>query len=158
MSKENHDLIVCDPGASGCFLVFSEGTYKSLNMPKDGDIVVVDTILAFAERHLQPRTTFILEDIPLTTRGHCPESANSKLQRNYALIKGAVLASKLGPSLTLMKPQTWQRKLGIKRVKGMGQQDWKRFLANVARTHYPEQKITLANADAYLMAAAWRLS
>lgn len=55
-------------------------------------------------------------------------------------------------------PRTWQKEFGLQRLKSQTDSQWKNVLKNKATYLFPEVKITLATADALLMAEYCRRS
>ena len=52
----------------------------------------------------------------------------------------------------LMMPKYWQKELGLQKPKGASQTEWKNILKDKAIELYPGKDITLATADAVLIA------
>ena len=78
-------------------------------------------------------------------------SAMFNFGKNFGWLEMA-LAS-YGIPYSLVSPATWQRGLGITpRGKKESKSDWKQRLASEARKRFPNEKITLATADALLLA------
>jgi hypothetical protein len=53
----------------------------------------------------------------------------------------------------LVRPQAWQKAVGMARTKGMGQTAWKNKLKGEAQRRFPDLKITLKTSDALLVLA-----
>lgn len=78
-----------------------------------------------------------------------PGSTMFNFGRNFGQIIGVCAALKL--PLKLVKPQRWQKALGLGTSKGMSKTEWKNKLKARAQQLYPEIKITLDVADAVLI-------
>lgn len=73
--------------------------------------------------------------------------------RNYGFLRGCLIAA--GIPFQEVQPRTWQKALGIApRGKGTGetQTEFKRRLRGVAQQRFPGVRVTLATADALLIA------
>lgn len=58
-----------------------------------------------------------------------------------------------GASLFMPTPNVWQRALGLRtRIKGEADNKWKGYLAEIARSIFPEAHITQKTGDAHLLA------
>lgn len=58
----------------------------------------------------------------------------------------------LGPqSFSFIEPHKWQRGLGLGQAGRRSQVQWKRYLKDAAVERFPDHKVTLANADAFLI-------
>ncbi len=69
---------------------------------------------------------------------------------NYGMLKMAVIA--MGMRMEEIPPSKWQKHYSIKKEKGMAPKEWKAILRDKAQKMYPEQKVTLWNSDALLIA------
>lgn len=79
------------------------------------------------------------------------KSAMSKLYGNYMSLRAFLIASQI--SFEDVKPHTWQSALGIpKRKKTESRTEWKNRLKAKAQQLFPRENITLATADALLIA------
>ena len=78
-----------------------------------------------------------------------PGSAMFKFGRNFGYILGTLSA--LDIPVTLIKPQKWQKQLGLGTSKGMTKTQWKNKLKAEAQRRHPKLKVTLMTADALLI-------
>lgn len=78
-------------------------------------------------------------------------SAMFKFGKSVGFLIGCLTAA--GIPFEEVTPQKWQKGLGIPpRKKGESKTDWKNRLKQFAQRLYPSEKITLATADALLLA------
>ena len=74
-----------------------------------------------------------------------------KFGRSYGFLRGCLIAS--GVPFEEVSPQRWQRALGVTpRHKGESKAQWKNRLKAVAQQLFPRETVTLATADAILLA------
>lgn len=79
------------------------------------------------------------------------KSSMSKLYGNYMQLRGFLIAT--ATKRETIKPRAWQQGLGISpHKKTENQTQWKNRLKSKARELFPSEKITLATADAFLIA------
>jgi len=78
-----------------------------------------------------------------------PGSAMFTFGRNFGQILGVCAA--LGIPVELVKPQKWQKALGLGNSSGMTKTQWKGKLKARALQLYPNNKVTLKVADALLI-------
>lgn len=138
-----HTRIAIDPGVSGGIVY--EDTDKSifaLAMPETlGDLVMQMKIIC--DKH----TVAYIEELP-KWQGRMSASAMGTMFENYGRV-GGVLKT-LGVRIVTLKPQAWQKALGLGNKKDHGD-GWKRHLKAKAQELYPEHNITLKTADAFLI-------
>ena len=138
--------LAIDPGASGGLAWrTSEGTPKAQKMPEtEGDILC----LLRGFKHME--TTVILEEVGGYVGKAQPGSAMFVFGRNTGFLIGAIMA--LGFRLEMVRPQTWQKNLGIGNSRSCASKsEWKNKLKALAQRKFPELTITLATADAALI-------
>jgi len=70
--------------------------------------------------------------------------------RNYGLIEMSLHS--LNAFVDYVTPQSWLRYMALGNVDGRTKTEWKNSLKNEAKELFPKQKITLKNADAFLIA------
>jgi len=70
--------------------------------------------------------------------------------RNYGFLRGCLIAH--GIPFEEVTPRTWQKTFGLKKAKGETPTAWKNRLKAKAQQLFPELKVTLATADALLIA------
>jgi hypothetical protein len=79
-----------------------------------------------------------------------PGSAMFKFGRSFGFTLGVLQT--LGVRLELVRPQTWQKPLGLGTASSCAtRHEWKAKLRACAQRLYPKLKPTLANADAILI-------
>ena len=79
-----------------------------------------------------------------------PASSAFKFGRNFGFILGVLQT--LGVRLELVRPQRWQKSLGLGAASGCASKsEWKNKLKASAQRLYPNLKPTLATADALLI-------
>jgi len=140
-----------DPGKIGGLVALTpKGILSSTMPPTDRDIwdwlcLVLDNdykLLAVIEKvqgYIGPRG------------GDAPGSAMFNFGMNYGLLRMALTAS--GIPFEQVTPHKWQRALGIpSRKSAEGRTEWKNRLKQHAQQLFPEVKVTLAMADALLIA------
>lgn len=89
--------------------------------------------------------------------GGNPGSAMFRFGTNYGLVRMALVAACV--PFEQVTPQRWQKDLGVPhRNKGEGKPEWKNRLKSHAQRLFPTQKVTLATADALLIAEHCRRS
>ena len=142
-----------DPGASGGIAWVSSDSVESVAMPST-DRDIWDWLTApgpFGEERTLP-THAVLEKVNgYVGDGGNPGSAMFKFGTSYGSLKMALTAA--GIPFEEIPPQTWQKALGIpKRKKGESKTVWKNRLKAHAQRLFPQEKITLATADALLIA------
>ena len=69
---------------------------------------------------------------------------------HYQFLRGLLTAGDI--TFREVLPQEWQKHFGVARSKGMSDNQWKNVLKALALERYPEEHITLATADAVLLA------
>lgn len=97
--------------------------------------------------------TAVIEEVPMF--GGKNPSSSAKLARAFGELVGIVTT--LGYRLELMKPQVWQKALGLGTKSNYGTR-WKAHLRERAQSLNPHLTVTLKTADAVLiLEAAQRL-
>ena len=97
----------------------------------------------------------VIEDIPVYVPmpGTVPVakqvSTAAKLHDNFGFLKGFLMAR--GAVIHTVKPQKWQKDLGIGTKSGKPTKVWKNQLKNEAQKRFPGVKVTLATSDALLL-------
>lgn len=142
-------IIAIDPGASGgvavqvedAFLETAYGMWET-----EGDIAEGLRMLK-AGSHNQP-VAFIEENT-----GFCgvriPSHTMFKLGRNTGFLHGCLHT--LGFRIEAVRPQEWQKELGLGTSKGLSKVEWKNKLKARAQQLYPHLKVTLQTSDALLI-------
>ena len=80
-----------------------------------------------------------------------PQTGHSMFNfgRGYGFLIGGIMALKL--RLTLVRPQQWQKDIGAGTKGDRTTTQWKNHLKDIAARLYPDQKVTLSVADAFLI-------
>lgn len=109
-----------------------------------------------SEKEISNSLAFIRPDYAFLERVHAAPgqgvSSMFTFGQAYGFIRGC-LSSRL-ISFENITPQKWQGILGVPNRNGKSYNEHKRLLKGLAEKLYPEHKITLANADAILIAHA----
>ena len=132
--------LAIDPGASGGW------AYHTLDaVPRSGRI---DEL---TELELDIRTTVILENVPPFTGRMIPSSAAFKLGKSCGWLEGYFLGR--GFPVVLVRPQDWQRTMGVGTKGKTTTTEWKNKLKSEAMRRFPLNKVTLDTADAFCLLA-----
>ena len=131
-------IIAIDPGASGGYAVDDNGI-RAEKWTGEADFMDevsnLDGLIA------------VVEEVPKFVGRLVPSSSIFTLAKNYGWILGALAAMQVPTHL--VRPQVWQKGLtGGKAAKGAAK---KRCLKEHAVRLFPEQKPTLATADALMI-------
>lgn len=143
--------LAIDPGASGGLAwAASDGIIHCAPMPKtEGDIL--DTLRSIRACGVE---RVLIEDQVGCVGPNMRVAATAMFTfgRNFGFLLGAVQS--LGFSVTLIRPQAWQKRLslGTKKSAG-GKTSWKNKLKADAQRRYPQCDVTLKTADALLLLA-----
>ena len=142
-------ILAIDPGANGGIALEYNGAITASKIPEtDGDLLKILKDCATG-----PRKAY-LENIVKYAGTNMPSSAMAVYASSWGLIKGMLMA--LEYEVILVKPQDWQKALGLGTSKGMTKTEWKNKLKGEAQRLYPGVPITLATADALLLLRAAR--
>jgi len=147
-SVTNVHFIGIDPGVSGGIAWTSPLGDQSAPMPATlhDTLALINKIL---DEQSDGKTLAYVEELPKYV-GPIPSSAVFVMARNYGQMEGILAA--LGVSIHHVKPQAWQKALGLgHREKGDKTSAWKNKLKAKAQHLYPEETVTLKNADALLI-------
>jgi hypothetical protein len=141
-------LLGVDPGSNGGFMARLEtGVILTGPLPDtEGDLLLLLEMLSKSQA--EERICY-LENLVKFTGNPMPSSAMASYASNWGVLKGMLMALKF--QLVLVTPQTWQKALGMGSSKGASKTEWKNKLKSEAQRLYPNQRITLANADAALI-------
>jgi len=148
-----------DPGASGGIAWSSPLGDKSAPLPKTlGDFreQVFEILGQQGFFHAISQSVCYLESPPKFVKA-IPGSAVFVMAQSFGRIEGVLAAFKV-PTVTVT-PQAWQKAHGLGTRGEMTTTQWKNKLKARAQSLYPEEKVTLATADALLIfnAACHRL-
>jgi hypothetical protein len=148
-----------DPGASGGIAWSSPMGDRSAPLPKTlGDFreQVFEILGQQGFFHAISQSVCYLESPPKFVKA-IPGSAVFVMAQSFGRIEGVLAAFKV-PTVTVT-PQAWQKAHGLGTRGEMTTTQWKNKLKARAQSLYPEEKVTLATADALLIfnAASHRL-
>lgn len=142
-------ILAIDPGASGGIAYIHPGSHPTVfPMPEtDGDLLEEIRIAVNPERHAE----CFLEDLVKYTGRNMPSSAMATYARNFGFIEGVLQT--LGVRIIRVKPQAWQKALGLGTSRGLSKTQWKNKLKGEAQRRFPQlsKQITLKTADALLL-------
>jgi hypothetical protein len=132
-----------DPGASGGICILApNGEIIAKKWTGESDAVA---LLAYATRYPFPLQCWIEQVHAMPGQG---VTSMFSFGRNFGFWTGAVMALKI--PLRTVTPQLWQK--GIPGRAGKKGAELKRYLKNEASRRFPHIKVTLATADALLIA------
>ena len=146
-------LLGIDPGVSGGIAVRStDGRVVAHAMPPTMgdtvDLLIEEVRAAHAEGHIVSATMELVGGY--AGGAGQPGSAMFKFGRGFGAIESACYA--LGIRLNLVRPQDWQKALGLGTSKSHASKTaWKNHLKTRAQQLYPAQRVNLKVADALLI-------
>lgn len=158
-------MMIClgiDPGKAGGIakINLTKGTIEALKMPETLDEIVAvlssigsNSFTIIEEEHARPSVRRGIN--PVTNQEEIYQSRGAVATWTFAQHYGELLGilSALHMPHELMKPKFWMKSLGLRsREKGETQTHWKNFLKERAQQMYPGLRVTLATADALLIA------
>jgi hypothetical protein len=144
-------VIGIDPGVNGGIAWSSPNGDKTAPMPATiGDFreVVFNILLEQSFFIGEARVTCYVEELPKFVRA-IPSSAVFVMARNYGQLEGVLTAFQV--PVVHVRPQTWQKALGLGDSKGGTKTQWKNKLKGRAQELFPEEHVTLKTADALLI-------
>jgi hypothetical protein len=142
-------IAACDPGASGGLVIRdSNGTLGSFAMPHN-DAEIVELLRL---DHTGARPTLYIEALVKYTGFDMRSSSMATYAGNYGFVRGVAMAH--GYTVVAVQPRAWQKAVGVTRPKKTEQTVWKNMLKAKAQELFPNEKITLKTADAFLILAA----
>lgn len=149
----SRDIIAIDPGKSGGIAACIDGQWAFEKMPatiQDVRVILQSTALSRAG------VVAYIEELPKFVRA-IPSSAVFVMARNYGQMEGILAMCNI--TVIHVRPQVWQKALGLGDSKGMTRTAWKNKLKGRAQDYFPEAGLTLDTCDAALIgyAAANRL-
>jgi hypothetical protein len=146
-------IVAVDPGVSGGIVVYtpSEGTTEAHKMPTtDWDVVqLLKDINGNAGRVI-----LYLEEPPLFAGKNIPGSAIGKLMWNTGVLYGCAVAH--GWEVHRIRPAIWMKAHPVGTKGDRSTTEWKNVLKARAAELFPDQDVTLWNADALLILDAAR--
>lgn len=143
-----------DPGASGGIVTRVRGdngvTHTSASaMPATEQDIHEQLHFLTQSKLLATGHTAYIEEVGGYVGVPQPGSAMFKFGRNFGFLLGCLTA--LRYRIILLKPQKWQKLLGLGTSKGATKAQWKNKLKAEAQRRYPKMKVTLKTADAFLI-------
>lgn len=137
-----------DPGVGGSVVVLSP---RGSKVQKILNTETLKDRLEFLRGIGSPRTVVgRIEEVPTAIFG-AGKSSCSKLYGSYRELAALLLA--VGIAFEPVRPVVWQRGVGVPaRKKGETATAWKNRLKGRAQALFPSEKVTLATADALLIA------
>jgi hypothetical protein len=141
-------ILGIDPGLTGGIALKRDGqpAHAFPMPPTEGDLVDLLHDLV-----TDPQNTIaIVEEVSGYIGIEQPGSAAFKFGRNFGFLLGVIQT--LGVRTELIKPQRWQRALGLGNSRNCDSKTvWKNKLKAAAQRLNPQLKLTLATADAVLI-------
>ena len=142
--------VAIDPGKSGGIAAWPEGATfpTAFAMPQtDGDILAELRALKAAST-VEP-VAFIEQVTGYRPGRRQPGSHMFTFGDNYGFIRATLQT--LGFRIELVRPQVWQKTLGLGTSTGLEPRAWKNKLKTKAQQLYPNVTVTLKTADALLI-------
>lgn len=149
MSRQEY-TIGWDPGGNGGLVVLTEwGTVEKVIKCPDTDKDILLALEPYSAKNGGESTVWLEK---LWGHGGLMGSKASiwTQAENYGMIKMAIIALEM--RLEEVVPGKWQKHYGIKKEKNQTPKEWKAILRDRAQKMYPQEKVTLWNADALLIA------
>ena len=147
-------MIAIDPGESGGVASLDAmGRVTAEGMPAtEGDIL--ELLMTHKHVHQLERMDLVavMEEVGGYCGQACPGSAMFNFGRNFGFLLGVLQAT--GWRVVLVKPQKWQKVLGLGTKSGLTKTQWKNKLKERAQQLHPSLKVTLQTADALLILEA----
>lgn len=145
-------FIAIDPGANGGIAWTTPEGERSKPLPKtlgDTNELVFDILKEQGFFDGSAKVACHLEEPPKFVKA-IPGSAVFVMARNFGNLEGLFTAYRV--PLHLTRPQAWQQRVGNLGTKGDSTTTaWKNKLKARAQQLYPEERVTLATADALLI-------
>lgn len=140
-------IVAIDPGANGGIAWSVGGGLAAAEQLPDSPHELADR---FRELLNEGLVVLHLEEVGGYAGGAgAPGSAMFNFGRNFGQIIG--VAAALGIRIEMVKPQKWQKALGLGTSTGLTKTQWKNKLKLKAQQLYPHLKVTLASSDALLI-------
>lgn len=147
-------FIGIDPGVNGGMAVtWPDGSTEAIAMPKNEQTVWdwFDTLAVASDcDHVGIFATIELVGGYVKREGGNPGSAMFTFGRSYGALRMALVAA--GIPFEAVRPQAWQKALGLSRSKGMKPTAWKNLLKTRAQELFPDLNVTKSTSDALLLA------
>lgn len=143
------NYIAIDPGASGGIAIGKkENDVQAYPMPS----LTHDALFELTNRSVEDAFnlyTIVIEDVPKFAGRMIPQSSTATLHFNYGYLCGHFEAR--GMRVIKVRPQEWQKTIGIGKKGDLSSSQWKRKLRDEAQRRFPAIKATLDTADALLL-------
>lgn len=139
--------LAVDPGANGGLAwSVNGGPAATANMPD----TVMDLVELLENIGEGSSVRAWLEEVGGYAGGEgAPGSAMFNFGRGYGNLEGALAALRV--PVHLVRPQKWQKALGLGTKAGLTKTQWKNKLKAKAQQLHPHLKVTLSTADALLI-------
>ena len=134
------NYLAIDPGASGGW-VFKMGE----------DACTSGNITELVDLHFPLNTVVVLENVPPFVGRVIPSSAAFKLGKSCGWLEGFYQGK--GFTVVLVRPQEWQKTMGVGTKGDSTTSEWKNKLKAEAQRRFPLNTITLKTADAFCLLA-----
>ena len=131
--------LAIDPGASGGW-VFN-----------NSDAVTSGDIDELVDLHFPLNTVIVLENVPPFVGRIIPSSAAFKLGKSCGWLEGYFTGK--GFPVVLVRPQEWQKTMGVGTKGTSTTSEWKNKLKAEAQRRFPLNTVTLKTADAFCLLA-----
>ncbi len=144
-------IVAIDPGASGGIAIASGDTVDCRAMPAtQSDLLALLRDTKAAADAAEGELACVVEAVGGFVGKAQPGSAMFRFGEHFGFIKGAVQA--LGIRLVLVRPQVWQKGLGVGTASACGSKTmWKNKLKAETQRRFPHLAVTLKTADALLL-------
>lgn len=143
------NYIAIDPGASGGIAIGKkQNEVQAHPMPS----LTHDALFELTERSVEDAFdlyTVVIEDVPKFAGRMIPQSSTATLHFNYGYLCGHFEAR--GIRVVKVRPQEWQKTIGIGKKGDLSSSQWKRKLRDEAQRRFPAIRATLDTADALLL-------
>lgn len=139
-----------DPGESGGIAVLNGTKLFAYNMP-DTYPDIYNTLSSLQKQYAGHELVAILEDVGKGIPGQSSK-ATATFARHNGHLEMALYA--LGIRTVRVTPQKWMKNYSnqLGKSKDVEKREWKNKLKGLAQQMHPEEKVTLKNADAILIA------
>jgi hypothetical protein len=146
-TKSTSHYLGIDPGKSGGLVVLdgNRNVVKYTRMPKSNE-----AIWNWLKFHTSSVERAVIERVSGFIGRQHPGSRMFSFGESYGALSMALVA--LGIPHRAVYPRTWQAAFTTPRTKTESRNEWKRRLLRISKKIFPQYKITLATADAFLIA------
>jgi hypothetical protein len=146
MTDQNIYFIGCDPGQSGGFVILDESmnVKEVFKTPQDrvsfidkmNEVSSIGKVFLMKERvHSQPKNG---------------GKSNFTFGYNIGILEACITMAKI--PFQDITPQTWMKFFMLKKEKNEAQTAWKNRIKQRAQELFPSERVTLWNADAFMIA------